>query len=54
MALAHAILVSLLDRPSSGYDLVKRFDGIASKSFSPLRIFNDSLISLISFTEIVE
>ncbi|MEB3269169.1 MAG: PadR family transcriptional regulator [Leptolyngbya sp.] len=27
MALAHAILVSLLDRPSSGYDLAKQFDG---------------------------
>lgn len=27
MALAHAILVSLLDCPSSGYDLAKRFDG---------------------------
>jgi DNA-binding PadR family transcriptional regulator len=27
MALAHAILVALLDRPSSGYDLAKRFDG---------------------------
>ena len=26
MALAHAILVSLLDRPQSGYDLGKRFD----------------------------
>jgi DNA-binding PadR family transcriptional regulator len=26
MALAHAILVSLLDRPQSGYDLAKRFD----------------------------
>lgn len=26
MALAHAILVSLLDRPASGYDLAKRFD----------------------------
>ncbi|HEY9763018.1 MAG TPA: PadR family transcriptional regulator [Trichocoleus sp.] len=26
MALAHAILVSLLDCPSSGYDLAKRFD----------------------------
>ncbi|SEQ76660.1 DNA-binding transcriptional regulator, PadR family [Solimonas aquatica] len=26
MALAHAILVSLLDRPHSGYDLAKRFD----------------------------
>ena len=27
MALAHAILVALLDGPSSGYDLAKRFDG---------------------------
>lgn len=27
MALAHAILVALLDCPSSGYDLAKRFDG---------------------------
>ncbi|MDB9524984.1 PadR family transcriptional regulator [Oscillatoria sp. CS-180] len=27
MALSHAILVSLLDCPSSGYDLAKRFDG---------------------------
>ena len=27
MALAHAILVALLERPSSGYDLAKRFDG---------------------------
>jgi PadR family transcriptional regulator AphA len=26
MALSHAILVSLLDRPQSGYDLAKRFD----------------------------
>ena len=26
MALAHAILVSLLDRPQSGYDLTKHFD----------------------------
>jgi PadR family transcriptional regulator, regulatory protein AphA len=26
MALSHAILVSLLDRPASGYDLAKRFD----------------------------
>jgi DNA-binding PadR family transcriptional regulator len=26
VALAHAILVSLLDRPQSGYDLAKRFD----------------------------
>ena len=26
MALAHAILVALLDSPSSGYDLAKRFD----------------------------
>lgn len=26
MALSHAILVSLLDRPQSGYDLGKRFD----------------------------
>lgn len=26
MALAHAILVSLQDRPQSGYDLAKRFD----------------------------
>lgn len=26
MALAHAILVSLVDRPQSGYDLAKRFD----------------------------
>ena len=27
LALAHAILVALLDSPSSGYDLAKRFDG---------------------------
>ena len=27
MALSHAILVSLLDQPCSGYDLAKRFDG---------------------------
>ncbi len=27
MALPHAILVALLDCPSSGYDLAKRFDG---------------------------
>lgn len=27
MALSHAILVSLLTRPCSGYDLAKRFDG---------------------------
>ncbi|HEY9886935.1 MAG TPA: PadR family transcriptional regulator [Candidatus Obscuribacterales bacterium] len=27
MALSHAILVALLDCPSSGYDLAKRFDG---------------------------
>ena len=27
LALAHAILVALLDGPSSGYDLAKRFDG---------------------------
>lgn len=27
MALSHAILVSLLEYPSSGYDLAKRFDG---------------------------
>ncbi len=27
MALAHAILVSLVDRPCSGYDLAKQFDG---------------------------
>ena len=27
VALAHAILVALLDCPSSGYDLAKRFDG---------------------------
>ena len=27
MALSHAILVALLDAPSSGYDLAKRFDG---------------------------
>lgn len=27
MALAHAILVALLDNPSSGYDLAKKFDG---------------------------
>ncbi|MGD1907344.1 MAG: PadR family transcriptional regulator [Leptolyngbyaceae cyanobacterium] len=27
MALTHAILVSLIDQPSSGYDLAKRFDG---------------------------
>ncbi|WP_008312040.1 PadR family transcriptional regulator [Leptolyngbya sp. PCC 6406] len=27
MALIHAILVALLDCPSSGYDLAKRFDG---------------------------
>jgi len=27
VALAHAILVALLDSPSSGYDLAKRFDG---------------------------
>ena len=27
MALTHAILVALIDRPSSGYDLAKRFDG---------------------------
>jgi DNA-binding PadR family transcriptional regulator len=27
MALAHAILVSLVDSPCSGYDLAKRFDG---------------------------
>jgi DNA-binding PadR family transcriptional regulator len=27
MALAHAILVALLDSPSSGYDLARRFDG---------------------------
>ena len=27
MALAHAILVALLDAPSSGYDLARRFDG---------------------------
>ncbi|MDA0265603.1 MAG: PadR family transcriptional regulator [Cyanobacteria bacterium] len=27
MALTHAILVALLDCPSSGYDLAKRFDG---------------------------
>jgi len=26
MALSHAILVSLLDRPQTGYDLAKRFD----------------------------
>ena len=26
MALSHAILVSLLDRPQSGYDIAKRFD----------------------------
>lgn len=26
MALCHPILVSLLDRPQSGYDLAKRFD----------------------------
>lgn len=27
MALAHAILASLIDRPCSGYDLAKQFDG---------------------------
>ncbi|RZM75305.1 PadR family transcriptional regulator [Leptolyngbya iicbica] len=27
MALAHAILVTLLDSPSSGYDLARQFDG---------------------------
>jgi DNA-binding PadR family transcriptional regulator len=27
MSLAHAILVSLVDCPSSGYDLAKKFDG---------------------------
>jgi DNA-binding PadR family transcriptional regulator len=27
VALSHAILVALLDNPSSGYDLAKRFDG---------------------------
>lgn len=27
MALTHAILVALIDQPSSGYDLAKRFDG---------------------------
>ena len=27
MALSHAILVALLESPSSGYDLAKRFDG---------------------------
>ncbi|NEQ19214.1 MAG: PadR family transcriptional regulator [Microcoleus sp. SIO2G3] len=27
MALAHAILVSLVERPCSGYDLAKQFDG---------------------------
>jgi DNA-binding PadR family transcriptional regulator len=27
MALAHAILASLVDRPCSGYDLAKQFDG---------------------------
>jgi DNA-binding PadR family transcriptional regulator len=27
LALAHAILVALLDSPSSGYDLAKKFDG---------------------------
>lgn len=27
MALAHAILVALLDSPNSGYDLAKKFDG---------------------------
>ena len=27
MALAHAILVALLEAPNSGYDLAKRFDG---------------------------
>lgn len=28
MALAHAILASLVDRPCSGYDLAKQFDGV--------------------------
>jgi DNA-binding PadR family transcriptional regulator len=30
MALSHAILVALLDSPSSGYDLAKRFDSSVS------------------------
>lgn len=30
MALTHAILVALMDCPSSGYDLAKRFDGSVS------------------------